>query len=65
MSEIRVVNGDEVRNLRISVFADEQGYPVEKLFDEYDNTAGYLALLMRATQSAAAAFIRKRTKFSI
>ena len=62
MSEIRVVNGDEVRNLRISVFADEQGYPVEKLFDEYDNTAGYLALFDEGNAVGCGRFYKEADK---
>lgn len=44
MSEIRLVKSEDVRDLRITVFSQEQGYPLEKLFDEHENTAGFLAL---------------------
>lgn len=44
MSEFILVSADEVKNLRISVFSDEQGYPVNKLFDEYETTAEYIAV---------------------
>ena len=45
MADIRLVNGEDVRDLRISIFADEQGYPEEKLFDEHEATADFLALI--------------------
>lgn len=44
MSEIRLVKSEEVRELRKTVFVEEQGYPEIKLFDEHEETAGFLAL---------------------
>ena len=44
MAEIRSSCASDVRNLRISVFSDEQGYPIEKLFDEMEDDASFIAL---------------------
>ncbi len=44
MAETVLTDANEVRNLRLSVFAEEQGYPESKLFDEHDETAEYLAV---------------------
>lgn len=44
MFELKHVNGDAVRDIRRTVFAEEQGYPIEKLFDEYDASADFIAL---------------------
>lgn len=43
MPEIKLVSPSDVKELRKTVFADEQGYPKEKLFDKYDDTADFLA----------------------
>ncbi|MCD7828125.1 MAG: GNAT family N-acetyltransferase [Clostridiales bacterium] len=44
MEIVRTELTPEIRELRIRVFCCEQGYPQEKLFDEHDNTAGFLAV---------------------
>ena len=41
MSEIRIVKGDLVSNLRKDVFSFEQGYPEDKLFDDKENSADF------------------------
>lgn len=43
MSEIKLVTGEAVKDIRISVFACEQGYPEDKLFDDKENSADFLA----------------------
>ncbi|MBR3869816.1 MAG: GNAT family N-acetyltransferase [Clostridia bacterium] len=43
MSEIRIVKGETVSDLRKEVFALEQGYPEDKLFDDKENSADFLA----------------------
>ena len=45
MFKIKNISGDAVRDLRIAVFSLEQGYPAEKIFDEKENTADFLAIL--------------------
>lgn len=44
MAEIALVCAGEVKDLRISVFSDEQGYPEAKLFDKHEDVAKYLAV---------------------
>ncbi len=34
----------EIKDMRIKVFCEEQGYPKNKLFDEFENAADFLAL---------------------
>ncbi len=43
MSEIKLIAGEAVSELRKQVFVDEQGYPLDKLFDDKENTADFLA----------------------
>ena len=43
MSEIKLVTGETVKDIRITVFAGEQGYPEAKLFDDKENSADFLA----------------------
>lgn len=43
MSEIKLVPGETVKDIRIAVFAGEQGYPEDKLFDDKENSADFLA----------------------
>ena len=44
MTEIILVGADAVKDLRITVFAKEQGYPECKLFDKYEDISEYLAV---------------------
>lgn len=44
MAEIRNSCGQDVRDLRIAVFTDEQGYPIEKLFDGHEAEVSFIAL---------------------
>ena len=43
MSEVRIVKGETVSDLRKEVFVSEQGYPENKLFDNKENSADFLA----------------------
>lgn len=43
MSGIRLVTGEAVSGLRKQVFASEQNYPEDKLFDDKENSADFLA----------------------
>ena len=43
MSEIRFVAGEIVSELRKQVFVSEQNYPEDKLFDDKENSADFLA----------------------
>ncbi len=43
MSEIKLVEGSAVAQLIQTVFAAEQGYPADKLFDDKENSADFLA----------------------
>lgn len=45
MTEIKIVSSSDVKNLRKTVFTDEQGYPETKLFDSHDDTADFLAFV--------------------
>ena len=43
MSEIKLVTGETVKDIRVTVFAGEQGYPEAKLFDDKEISADFLA----------------------
>lgn len=43
MSEIRLAAGETVSEIRKQVFVCEQGYPEDKLFDDKENSADFLA----------------------
>lgn len=43
MPEIKIVNGEAVKEIRKTVFSVEQGYPEDKLFDDKENSADFLA----------------------
>ena len=45
MADIRLVAGEAVSELRKQVFAAEQGYPADKLFDNKENSADFLAFI--------------------
>ena len=45
MSGIKLVSGETVRDIRLSVFASEQGYPEDKVFDDKENSADFLACI--------------------
>ncbi len=45
MFDLMLVKGEKVSELRKAVFAEEQGYPENKLFDEFENSADFLAVL--------------------
>ena len=45
MSEIRLVSSETVSEIRKEVFTVEQGYPSDKLFDDKENTADFLAFI--------------------
>ena len=40
MPEIKLVSGETVKDIRLSVFASEQGYPEDKVFDDKENSKG-------------------------
>ena len=45
MSAIKLVSGETVKDIRFSVFASEQGYPEDKVFDDKENSADFLACI--------------------